>query len=86
MGRISNVHNMSPGLSELQRYSQPSSYTEKNGWKGLLTPVSKSDVHEDEIWSRQPSVTEDSTLPIPNGGLWAWLQVLSGFMLFMDSW
>ncbi|KAI7317028.1 MFS monocarboxylate transporter-like protein [Hortaea werneckii] len=77
---------MIPRPSELQRLSQPSSYTEKNDQKDLLTPVSRSDVHEDEIWTQQPSVTEQTPVPIPNGGLWAWLQVLSGFMLFMNSW
>ncbi|KAF2165267.1 hypothetical protein M409DRAFT_67504 [Zasmidium cellare ATCC 36951] len=29
---------------------------------------------------------EDSASPIPDGGLWAWLQVLSGFMLYLNSW
>ncbi|KAI7341626.1 hypothetical protein KC354_g17000 [Hortaea werneckii] len=77
---------MIPRPSELQRLSQPSSYTEKNDQKDLLTPVSRSDVHEDEIWTQQPSVTEQTPVPIPNCGLWAWLQVLSGFMLFMNSW
>lgn len=29
---------------------------------------------------------EYSSSPIPDGGLWAWLQVLSGFMLYLNSW
>ncbi|KAI6870601.1 MFS monocarboxylate transporter-like protein [Hortaea werneckii] len=77
---------MTPRPSELQRLSQPSPYAEKNDQKDLLTPVSRNDVHEDEIWTRKPPVAEQSPGPIPNGGLWAWLQVLSGFMLFMNSW
>ena len=29
---------------------------------------------------------EYSESPIPDGGLWACLQVLSGFMLYLNSW
>jgi hypothetical protein len=36
------------------------------------------------IQSRHPSVKDASK--IPNGGLWAWLQVLGGFFLLFNSW
>jgi hypothetical protein len=36
------------------------------------------------VQSRHPSVRDASS--IPNGGLWAWLQVLGGFFLLFNSW
>jgi hypothetical protein len=42
----------------------------------------KSDV--ERVVSKQPSV--NNAAAIPNGGLWAWLQVLGAFFLFFNSW
>lgn len=36
------------------------------------------------VQSRHPSVRDASS--IPNGGLWAWLQVLGSFFLLFNSW
>jgi hypothetical protein len=36
------------------------------------------------VHSRHPSVKDASK--IPNGGLWAWLQVLGGFFLLFNTW
>jgi hypothetical protein len=42
------------------------------------------DADVERVISVQPSVNNVST--IPNGGLWAWLQVLGAFFLFFNSW
>jgi hypothetical protein len=36
------------------------------------------------VQSKHPSVKDASM--IPNGGFWAWLQVLGGFFLLFNSW
>lgn len=36
------------------------------------------------VKSKQPSVNHAAS--IPDGGLWAWLQVLGAFFLFFNSW
>lgn len=36
------------------------------------------------VQSRHPSVKDASK--IPNGGLWAWLQVFGGFFLLFNTW
>lgn len=46
----------------------------EDGTEGKLEPVK----------SKQPSVNNASS--IPDGGLWAWLQVLGAFFLFFNSW
>jgi hypothetical protein len=38
----------------------------------------------ERVISVQPNVNNVSS--IPNGGLWAWLQVLGAFFLFFNSW
>lgn len=38
----------------------------------------------ERVVSKQPSVHNTSS--IPDGGLWAWLQVLGAFVLFFNSW
>lgn len=38
----------------------------------------------ERVISVNPSVNNVSS--IPNGGLWAWLQVLGAFFLFFNSW
>lgn len=53
----------------------------------------ESDSGDTGIESQEPNspTKEDvsnhySSSPIPDGGLRAWLQVLSGFMLYLNSW
>ena len=52
--------------------------------------VEHASVEQDEerelepVKSKQPSVHNVSS--IPDGGLWAWLQVLGAFFLFFNSW
>ena len=35
--------------------------------------------------SDSPPFIDSDPGPVPNGGLWAWLQVLGGFMLFFNT-
>ena len=46
--------------------------------------VTDEDEALEPVVSRHPSVRDASS--IPNGGLWAWLQVLGGFFLLFNSW
>jgi hypothetical protein len=47
--------------------------------------VTKTDADGTEpAEARHPNVQDASE--IPNGGLWAWLQVLGGFFLLFNSW
>ncbi|KAH8732192.1 major facilitator superfamily domain-containing protein [Phaeosphaeriaceae sp. PMI808] len=46
--------------------------------------VTKDDEALEQVQSRHPSVRDASA--IPDGGLWAWLQVLGGFFLLFNSW
>jgi hypothetical protein len=43
-----------------------------------------NDTALEPVQSRHPSVRDASS--IPNGGLWAWLQVLGAFFLLFNSW
>lgn len=38
----------------------------------------------EKVVSSKPSVNNIKS--VPNGGLWAWLQVLGSFFLFFNSW
>lgn len=38
----------------------------------------------ERVVSKQPSV--NNAAAIPNGGFWAWMQVLGSFFLFFNSW
>lgn len=55
---------------------------EKNGDGERDPVVASADV--ERVVSKQPSVNNAAS--IPNGGLWAWLQVLGAFFLFFNSW
>jgi hypothetical protein len=46
--------------------------------------VTEGDEALEPVVSKHPSVRDASS--IPNGGLWAWLQVLGGFFLLFNSW
>lgn len=50
----------------------------------------KTDVSEDEQSpverQRISGLNDDCAKPIPNGGLQAWLSVLAGFCVFVNSW
>ncbi|KAF2025968.1 MFS general substrate transporter [Setomelanomma holmii] len=49
-----------------------------------VTERDENDAPLEPVQSRHPSVRDGSS--IPNGGTWAWLQVLGGFFLLFNSW
>lgn len=52
--------------------------------EGEREAVGEGDFELEQVKSKQPSVRDAAS--IPNGGLWAWLQVLGAFFLFFNSW
>jgi predicted MFS family arabinose efflux permease len=57
--------------------------TTGDGEEDLVEAEENRDI-EKVVSNKQPSVRNVSS--IPNGGLWAWLQVLGAFFLFFNSW
>ena len=82
-----------------EKLSRQPSPSFSDSLRSAVAPVANQEQHKDQhiatdnnvdgttlepVQSKHPSVRDASQ--IPNGGLWAWLQVVGGFFLLFNSW
>ena len=65
--------------------AKPDRGDETDGSNGTIEKDTEAGTNAANDGEDEPSA-ENAQSTVPDGGLWAWLQVLSGFLLYLNAW
>lgn len=78
---------LSSSDSRRSRDDHVASQVQDNKHQAVAENVHRSEINAARVDSTYPACTiEINASDVPDGGLWAWLQVLGGFFLLFNTW